>query len=157
MTQTTAADNAGVLAPAPAFFGIAVAVGYGLEWLLPTSLLSVPFAHALGALLIAASVALVLFAVVPLSRAQTAFDARKPTTRIVTTGAYKVSRNPVYLSLALLQAGLAFASQSLWLLLTAAAAVAITHWGIILREERYLEGKFGDEYRRYAASVRRWL
>ena len=157
MSPSTAADSAGVLAPAPVFFGVAVAVGYGIEWFLPTSLLSFPYAAVLGGFLIAVSVALVLFAVVPLLRAHTAFDARKPTTRIVTTGAYKVSRNPVYLALALLQAGLAFASHPLWLLLTAAVAVAITHWGIILREERYLEGKFGDEYRSYAANVRRWL
>lgn len=157
MSPFAAADNAGVLAPAPVFFGVAIAVGYGLEWLLPMSLLSFPYAAALGALLIAVSVALVLFAVVPLSRAQTAFDARKPTTQIVTAGAYRFSRNPVYLSLALLQTGLAFASHSVWLLLTAAAAIAITHWGVILREEHYLEGKFGAEYRRYAARVRRWL
>lgn len=157
MSHTAGPDNAGVLAPAPVFFGVAIAVGYVLEWLVPTFLLSFPNAALLGALLIAASVALVLFAVVPLSRAQTAIDARKPTTRIVTNGAFRISRNPVYLSLALLQVGLAFALHSVWFLLTAAVAIAITHWGIILREERYLERKFGDAYRRYAASVRRWI
>ncbi|MCW5660047.1 MAG: isoprenylcysteine carboxylmethyltransferase family protein [Burkholderiaceae bacterium] len=92
----------------------------------------------------------------PQLRADTAFDARKPTTAIVTTGAFRISRNPTYLSL-LLQVGLAFASHATWLLLTAAAAAAVTHWGIVLREERYLERKFGDEYHRYAAKVRRWL
>ena len=157
MSQAAAEDNAGVIAPAPVFFGAAIVAGYLLEWLLPTRLLSFPYAVALGTLLIVASIALVLFAVVPLARARTAFDARKPTTRIVTTGAFRISRNPVYLSLALLQVGLAFASLSAWLLLTAVAAVAITHWGVILREERYLEAKFGDEYRAYAANVRRWI
>lgn len=157
MTQVTATDNAGVLAPAPVFFGIAIAAGYLLGWLLPTMPLSFPYSTAFGVSLIVVSIAVVLLAVVPLSRAQTAFDARKPTTSMVTTGAFKISRNPTYLSLALLQLGLAFASHSVWLLVTALPAVAITHWGVILREERYLEGKFGDEYRRYAANVRRWL
>jgi protein-S-isoprenylcysteine O-methyltransferase Ste14 len=117
----------------------------------------VPFAAAIGALLISISVALVLAAVVPLLRAGTAFDARKPTTRLVTKGAFKLSRNPTYLSLALLQTGLALVFQSIWLLGTAAIAVAITHWGVILREERYLADKFGEEYRRYTERVRRWL
>jgi protein-S-isoprenylcysteine O-methyltransferase Ste14 len=153
----TDAETAGVLAPAPVFFGAAIAAGYLLEWLRPTLLQSFPYATALGLFLIAVSVVLVLCAVVPMSRARTAFDARKPTTTLVTTGAFRISRNPTYLSLLLLQVGLAFASHSAWLLITAAAAAAITHWGIILREERYLERKFGDEYRRYATSVRRWL
>ena len=157
MNETAAADSASVIAPAPVFFGAAIVAGYLLEWLFPTRLLSFPYAAALGALSIVVSIALVLFAVVPLARAHTAFDARRPSTRIVTTGAFKISRNPVYLSLALLQVGLALASQAAWLLLTATAAVAITHWGIILREERYLERKFGDEYRAYAANVRRWI
>lgn len=157
MTQATTTDNAGVLAPAPVFFGIAIAAGYLLEWLCPTILLSFPYATALGVSLIIVSIALVLLAVVPLTRAQTAFDASKPTTRIVTTGAFKISRNPTYLSLALLQLGFAFASHSVWLLVTVLPAVAITRWGVIFREERCLEAKLGDDYRRYAANVRRWL
>ena len=150
-------DHAGVLAPAPVFFGLAIAAGYLLEWIFPTRLLSFPYAFVIGAYLIAGSIALVLFAVVPLSRARTAFDARKPTTALVTTGAFRISRNPTYLSLTLLLIGLALVFRSVWLLATAAVAVAITHWGIVLREERYLEAKFGDEYRRYATKVRRWL
>lgn len=157
MKHHDATDNAGVLAPAPAFFGAAVAVGFFLEWLLPTSLLSFPYGIAVGLTFIAVSVALVLFAVLPLVKARTAFDARKPTISIVTSGAFRISRNPTYLSLALLQVGLAFSFQALWVIITAVAAVAVTHWGVVLREERYLERKFGEEYRRYAASVRRWL
>jgi len=127
MSQAAAEDNAGVIAPAPVFFGAAIVTGYLLEWLFPTRLLSFPYAVALGVLLIVVSITLVLFAAVPLARAHTAFDAREPTTQIVTTRAFKISRNPVYLSLAVLQIGLALASQAAWLLLTAAAAVAITH------------------------------
>lgn len=157
MNQDSSHDSAGVVAPAPVFFGIAIAAGFLLERLFPTFLLPFPYATAVGAFLIVVSVALVSSAVVALARAHTAFDARKPTTSIVTTGAFKFSRNPTYLSLALLQIGLAFVFQSFWLLGTAAVAVAITHWGTILREERYLEGKFGEVYLRYAKGVRRWL
>ena len=150
-------DNAAVLAPAPVFFGAAVATGFSLEWLFPTSLLKHPYSATLGLILIAAALILVLFAVLSLVKARTAFDARKPTTSLVTTGIFGFSRNPTYLSLACLQVGLGFLSQSLWVIVTAVAAVAITHWGVILREERYLERKFGEEYRNYVARVRRWL
>ena len=92
-----------------------------------------------------------------MARAKTSFDARKPTSALVTSGIFRVSRNPTYLSLALLQAGLAFAFQSFWLLLLVVPAVALTHWGVVLREERYLDHKFGDEYSQYARRVRRWL
>ena len=157
MNHLDPTDNAGVLAPAPVFFGVAVATGFLLEWLFPTSLLTFPYSAAVGLFLIAASVILVVFAVLPLVRARTAFDARKPTTSVVTEGAFGFSRNPTYVSLAALQVGLAFLSQSLWVIITTVAAVAITHWGVVLREERYLERKFGQEYRSYAARVRRWL
>ena len=157
MNRSDAPDNAGVLAPAPVFFGIATAAGLLLEWLFPTSVLSFQYAAAIGVALVAASVALVLFAVLPLRRARTAFDARKATTSLVTSGSFRFSRNPTYLSLALLQVGLGFSFHSLWVIITAIAAVAVTHWGVVLREERYLDRKFGEEYRRYVASVRRWL
>ncbi|MEO8347035.1 MAG: methyltransferase, partial [Betaproteobacteria bacterium] len=142
MIQPTTNDSAGVIAPAPVFFGVAIAAGYLLERLVPTSLASLANATVVGAGLIAVSIALVASAVTELMRAKTAFDATKSTTHIVTSEAFRISRNPTYLSLALLQLGLTFFFQSFWLLATGVAAVGVTHWGVILREERYLERKF---------------
>lgn len=151
------ADHAGVLAPAPVIYGTAVLIGFLAE-------LAVPIAHPprtaslwLGVVLIAISIAIVVSAVKALARGQTAFDARKPTHMIVTDGAFRYSRNPTYLSLTLLQAGVALILGSSWVLLMVAPAVFVTRWGVVLREERYLETKFGDEYRRYKASTRRWV
>jgi protein-S-isoprenylcysteine O-methyltransferase Ste14 len=155
--QQPAPDNANVLAPAPVFFVAAVAIGFALEYAFPSASLSFKYATVVGIAFVVISVALVVSASAQLVRAKTAFDARKSTTSIVTTGAFRISRNPTYLSLALLQVGLAFLFQSFWVLVTVAAAVAITHWGVVLREERYLEQKFGAEYARYSAKVRRWL
>lgn len=150
-------DNANVLAPAPVFFAIAVAAGFGLEYAIPLALLSFRYSAAVGAAIIAFSVALVLSAIAQMVRAKTAFDARQSATAIVAAGAFRFSRNPTYLSLALLQIGLAFIFQSFWVLVAVVPAVAITHWGVVLREERYLTQKFGTEYERYSAKVRRWI
>lgn len=91
------------------------------------------------------------------TQAHTAFDARKSTTKIVTTGAFRLSRNPTYLSLTLLLIGIAFIISSLWVLLSVVPAAVATQWGVILREERYLKEKFGEGYSSYASKVRRWL
>jgi protein-S-isoprenylcysteine O-methyltransferase Ste14 len=81
----------------------------------------------------------------------------RPTTAIVFTGPYRFTRNPMYLGLALLQAGLAMVTNSLWPLLTLAPVIVAVRRLVIDREERYLEAKFGEEYRAYKARVRRWV
>ena len=111
----------------------------------------------LGGVIIALSIPIVISAFRALTRARTAFDARKPTTSLVSDGAFHYSRNPTYLSLTLLYVGLALVLGSPWVLLMVVPAVALTQWGVVLREERYLEAKFGEEYRRYKTNVRQWL
>ena len=75
----------------------------------------------------------------------------------MTDGVYRFTRNPIYLALALLYGALALAADSAVPLLLLPPLLAAVQAGVIAREERYLEAKFGDEYRRYKASVRRWL
>ncbi|WP_192364491.1 methyltransferase family protein [Mesorhizobium mediterraneum] len=81
----------------------------------------------------------------------------QPTTAIVTSGVYRVTRNPMYVGMALVYAALALALGSLIALTLLPAAVLVIHRGVILREEQYLERKFGSEYRAYKARVRRSL
>jgi protein-S-isoprenylcysteine O-methyltransferase Ste14 len=150
-------DHAGALIPGPVPFAIATLIGLSLQYLFPLAVFPQRVSIWIGAVSIAASVVAVVSAVRALNRADTVFDARKATTRVVSDGAFRYSRNPTYLSLALLQVGLALLLNSIWVLLMIVPAVVVTHQGIILREERYLESKFGDEYRRYTEQVRRWL
>ena len=150
-------DNAGVIAPAPVIYGAALALGLAAEFTLPTVLLPRTVTLWLGVLIIALSIPIVISAFKALARARTAFDARKPTSALVRDGAFRYTRNPTYLSLTLLHVGLALVLASPWVLLMVVPAVALTQWGVVLREERYLEAKFGEEYRRYTANVRRWL
>ena len=79
------------------------------------------------------------------------------TTTIVDTGPYRFTRNPIYLAMVLGLIGLAIAFNTLWLLLVPVPFALVTRYGVIAREEAYLDRKFGDVYRRYRSRVRRWL
>src|ERR1035437_4198442 len=149
MPTTLFNDNAGVVAPAPFLYGIAFAVGFAAEKIAPTQMLPFPASAWLGFSFIAVAIAIVVSAFKALAQAHTAFDARKSTTKIVTTGVFGLSRNPTYLSLTLLLTGIAFAISSLWILVSIIPAVLATQWGVILREERYLTEKFGEGYSSY--------
>lgn len=110
-----------------------------------------------GVLLILISIPIGVSAVRALARAKTTFDTRKPTTAVVTDGAFRYSRNPMYLSMTLLYVGIAFLVNSLWILLVVLPLIVVIQSGVVEREERYLERKFGEEYLRYKANVRRWI
>ena len=157
MPASSPKENAGVVAPAPVIYGAALALGLAAEFTLPTVPLPRTVTLWLGCVIIALSIPIVISAFRALARARTAFDARKPTTTLVSGGAFHYSRNPTYMSLTLLYVGLALVLGSPWVLLMVVPAVALTQWGVVLREERYLEAKFGEEYRRYKTNVRQWL
>ena len=150
------ADNAGVAAPAPVIYGAAIAIGLIAEFAVPVALPARSVSTWLGAFAIAISIPIAICAFRTLARSRTAFDARKPTSSIVTDGPFRYARNPTYLSLTLVHIGVALVFGLPWVLAMVVPAVAVVHWGVVLREERYLEAKFGEEYRRYAAKVRRW-
>jgi protein-S-isoprenylcysteine O-methyltransferase Ste14 len=90
-------------------------------------------------------------------RAGTNHGTHKPATALVTGGLNRFSRNPIYISLSLIYAGIALLANSAWALVLLVPLLIVMHYGVIVREERYLEMKFGEDYRRYKAAVRRWL
>jgi protein-S-isoprenylcysteine O-methyltransferase Ste14 len=89
--------------------------------------------------------------------AGTNIETNKPSTTVVTHGLYKFSRNPIYIGLTTLYLGLAYVADSWWTLILLIPVILIMRWGVIAREERYLEAKFGEAYVAYKARVRRWL
>jgi protein-S-isoprenylcysteine O-methyltransferase Ste14 len=103
------------------------------------------------------AIGLFLFAVRTFQAAGTPVPGNRATTTIVRTGPYRFSRNPIYLAFSLLQLGIALWVNSLWLVLTLLASVAVMSLVVIPREERYLESRFGQQYSSYRDSVRRWL
>ncbi len=81
----------------------------------------------------------------------------KPTPSIVSDGIYRYSRNPMYLALTVVQVGIGLGLGNLWIVALTALSMAAVYLVAVRPEEAYLEAKFGDEYRRYKARVRRWL
>jgi protein-S-isoprenylcysteine O-methyltransferase Ste14 len=131
--------------------------GVLINFAVPLPFLPVALAEPIGIPVCAVAIALFLFSALKFRAAGTPLPARQPTTAIVTTGPYRFSRNPVYLSFSLYLLGTAIWLNSGWLLVTLAGAVALTNFVVIPAEEHYLEQKFGAEYQDYKASVRRWL
>jgi protein-S-isoprenylcysteine O-methyltransferase Ste14 len=154
----TERDTAGVIAPPPLIFLAGLAVGFGLEALLPgDASLSGVVRWGLGAVLVVAGVALLASFDRAFRRKGTAAEPWKPTTAIVTSGPYRFTRNPGYIGMALVYVGIALLAEALWVLLPLPVVLAVIDRGVIAREERYLERRFGREYLDYKATARRWV
>lgn len=82
--------------------------------------------------------------------------AKRPPSSL-TSGVFGLTPNPIYLAMMLLYVGLAFVVNSPWMLLIAVPTGSTLCWTAIRPEQRYLEGKSGDVYRRYSAAVPRWI
>jgi protein-S-isoprenylcysteine O-methyltransferase Ste14 len=148
--------NLGIIRPPFVYLG-AIALGLLLHVAWPVWLVSRAVSGPLGGTAVLGAVALFLSAVHTFRTAGTPVPGNRPTTTIVRTGPYRCSRNPIYLSFSLLQVGVAFWVNSLWLLVTLMPAVALMSFVVIPREEHYLETRFSSDYLPYKASVRRWL
>jgi protein-S-isoprenylcysteine O-methyltransferase Ste14 len=139
----------------PLVYGATIGAGLLLEigWPLPRFPPAVP----LGAGLVGLAVIIFVSSVGKFRAAGTPVPGNQPTTVIVRTGPYRFSRNPIYLAFTLLQLGIAIWVNSVWVMGTLIAAVALMATVVIPREERYLEAKFGADYVDYKRAVRRWL
>jgi protein-S-isoprenylcysteine O-methyltransferase Ste14 len=156
-SASRAPASAGVRVPPPLIYLGGLAVGFALEALLPGS--SVPDAvqWILGGVLLVAGVALLGSFNTAFHRKGTAVEPWKPTTAIVTTGPYRLTRNPAYLGMALVYIGIALLADALWVLAPLPVVLLIIDRAVIAREERYLERKFGHEYLDYKGRARRWI
>ncbi len=154
-----AKDNPGVIAPPPLLFAAALGIGLAIDFLAVRVATGVPAAmrYGLAAVLLGAAAALAVSALIRFRRAGTHAEPWHPTTAIVTSGVYAFTRNPMYVGMTLLYLAVAVAADSVVALVLLVPLLAVVRYGVIAREERYLEAKFGDEYRRYKAAVRRWM
>ena len=152
-------DTPGVIAPPPLIALGVVLTGVALDRVLPAYVLTVLLTFeeriALGIILIAAGCALPIAALKRFTAVGTNVDPFKPALHLH-ADIYAYVRNPMYVGLGLLAGGLAFALASDWTLVILVPGALLIHYGVVRREERYLEAKFGDTYRRYKDTVPRY-
>ena len=151
------ADRPGVVARPPLIYLGFLVLGLGLGYVWPAPFMGDVARYALGLPLIGLGVAAMAMALRQFRRAGTSVQTAKPTTVIVTGGLYRHSRNPIYVGMALIYAGLGVAAENPWVLALLVPLLMVIRYGVIAREERYLETKFGEEYSRYKERTRRWL
>jgi protein-S-isoprenylcysteine O-methyltransferase Ste14 len=149
-------ETAGVIAPPPIIYLAFLGLGFLLEALMPDNDLPA-WLQWLGAALIVAGLALGIAFERALARARTPANPYKPSTSLATTGPFRFTRNPAYLSMAIVYVGIALAAAAPWALVMLAPALVVIQFGVIVREERYLERLFGDEYLSYQQRTRRWI
>ena len=158
--QAADTGTAGLIARPPILYLGALLLGLLWDYLLP-----LPFpppgsilAHGIcGGALIVIGLAIAIAGIRNFTRAGTPVQSVKPTRALVTTGIHGRTRNPIYLGMFLIYVGIGAAAQSLWILMITVPLAITIRYGVVAREEVYLERLFGDAYRDYKARVRRWL
>lgn len=151
-----ASETAGILAPPPLIFGAALGLGLALGRGAATER-GARVARALGSCAIPAGALLGLATIRALKRAGTHLDPYKPSAALVTDGPFRFSRNPAYVGATSIYIGVALLARSMPALVLLPVALALLDRGVVDREERYLEGRFGDAYRTYRSAVPRWF
>ncbi len=154
------ADTANVMVRPPIAWGLAILAGLALDWwVVPLPFLpdTDPPAWWPGVIVFALALALGFWAVATMTRAGSNVPTNRPSTTIVEAGPYRFTRNPIYLGMMLALVGMAVTFDTLWLLITLVPFALVIRYGVVAREEAYLERKFGDVYCAYRSRVRRWL
>jgi protein-S-isoprenylcysteine O-methyltransferase Ste14 len=150
-------DNPGIRVPPPLICLVPLAAGLVLDRRLHLPFLPRGVARGLGWSLLGGGVTLNAWFLKTIRKADVPIRTDKPVPRLTTEGPFRYSRNPSYLALALIYAGIASLRNSLWAMLLLPPVVMVMQREVIGREERYLERAFGEEYLAYKAQVRNWV
>lgn len=163
MTQPSSQDlqpapiaaNLGWARP-PFIYLTAILAGIAMHFVRPLPFIP-RFAVPLGTVVGLLAITLFVRAIRTFRMEGTPVPGNRPTTTMVEVGPYRFSRNPIYLAFSLFQTGIALGVDDAWILITLLPAIAVMSFVVIPREERYLEARFGEQYKKYKARVRRWL
>jgi protein-S-isoprenylcysteine O-methyltransferase Ste14 len=150
-------ETTGIRVPPPLFYVAGFLLGVGLELAFPIDRAPTPVTVAGAAIGVVGGLVLDGSAMRFFRRAGTSMIPFKPSTALVTTGPYRFTRNPAYLGMALIYVGIALLADAPWALVPMPLVLILIDRGVIVREERYLEREFGEEYVGYKRGVRRWV
>lgn len=152
-------DRAPVIAPPPLLFAVLVVAGVILDHFVPLPLMNVatPVRIGIGVVVFIASIVLGGSAMRQFRAHREHPSPYRATNTIIDTGIYSRTRNPIYLSFLITAAAVAIFANSWWVLIAEIPLAIVIHFGVILREEKYLSAKFGAPYDDYRRRVRRWI
>jgi protein-S-isoprenylcysteine O-methyltransferase Ste14 len=155
--MTATQDSADVRIPPPLIYAVGLGAGLLLSKWIPSRWLPSAFSRFSGWTLVVAACSLAVPALAIFLYKKTAIRPDRPATTLAVSGPYRITRNPMYLSLALLYAGIAILYRSIWALVFFFPVLFIIDRRVIVREELYLERRFGSTYAQYRTRVRRWI
>jgi protein-S-isoprenylcysteine O-methyltransferase Ste14 len=150
-------DNPGGWVPPPLTYLLTLLLGLVLDRRSHVPFLPHGVACILGWPLVGGGMTLTTWFIRTMRGADTTLDVDKPVSILVQDGPFRYSRNPGYLSLTILYAGIAILRNALWAILLLPLVLYVIQREVIEREERYLERTFGEEYLAYKRRVRRWM
>ena len=139
------------------FMFLWAALGFGLTRLHPLPLPAWSATDPLGKALALGGVVLVVWSFLEFRKHRTTLEHNSDTIALVTSGPFRISRNPVYLGLVAIFLGIAVRYDNAWFAVLIPGFAVAVHFFTIRREEAYLERRFGEAFTEYRASVRRWL
>jgi protein-S-isoprenylcysteine O-methyltransferase Ste14 len=156
--RAASADNPGVVVLPPVLYVGAIVVALVLRWPWPLPILrSTTALFWFGLALVVFAVAIAMWGRRTMLVAGTTVNPLRPSTAIVTDGPFRFTRNPLYFAMTVLYLGLTLMFNTWWGVVWLVPLLVVMHYGVILREERYLEQKFGETYRHYRSTVRRYI
>ncbi len=149
--------GAAVKVPPPLIVLSVLLLAYALDYVVPFRIAHSSVLEFAGYTLVGISLLIIVITSRSFRLVNTHIEPWKPTTTIIMTGFYAISRNPIYLGLCVACIGVGMVLQSWWVLFSVIPAALLLYYFVIAREEAYLEQKFGEAYVQYKARVRRWL
>ena len=150
-------DHAGVHVPPPLIHLAAIGIALGMSAWFPLAWPMSPLLALPGIVLLLLSFGIAATAFRHFTRHDNPVAPNRPVSGLMETGPFRYTRNPLYLALALLHAGIGLVSANAWILLALAPTLLIVRYYAIAREEAYLMRRFGEAYREYQRRVRRWF
>ena len=148
-------NDPGVRFPPPIVYLAAVLIGAAFDRIVPIQLFPAGLTGWLGGALVLLALAISGLSFREFIKVKTSIRPDRPASALVTTGPFRYSRNPMYLSLSMLQLGVGIWMNSVWVVVLLMPVIALIRWCVIEPEERYLIGRFGQVYLDYQAKVRR--
>lgn len=150
-------DNAGIVTHPPVFYVVATLIGLGIDYIYPLSFGFQGMTETAGIIIVILGTLVTILGFKLFASNKQSPSVHASASQVYQSGIFGYSRNPIYLGVALWMLGGALYFDKAWIAIMMLPLLLFMNKVVIEKEEAYLEGKFGDEYRNYKKKVRRWI